>query len=72
MVPDNNVFWLASQFAKVLDYSQYRYFLLVIKRTKETFFNSVQPVIDHIEDVLAMVDIGFGAKREYSHASCCA
>ena len=62
--PDGNEFWLARQLAKVLDYSQYRHFLPVIERAKEACFNSGQPVIDHIEDVLTMVDIGSGAKRQ--------
>ena len=62
--PDGNEFWLARQLAKVLDYSQYRHFLPVIERAKEACVNSGQPVIDHIEDVLTMVDIGSGAKRQ--------
>lgn len=62
--PDGNEFWLARQLAKVLDYSQYRHFLPVIERAKEACFNSGQPVIDHIEDVLTMVDIGSGARRQ--------
>ncbi|MDP3847639.1 MAG: DNA damage-inducible protein D [Pseudomonas sp.] len=61
---DGNEFWLARQLAKVLDYSQYRHFLPVIERAKEACLNSGQPVIDHIEDVLTMVDIGSGAKRQ--------
>lgn len=64
MDPDCNEFWLARQLAKVLDYSQYRHFLPVIERAKEACLNSGQPVIDHIEDVLTMVDIGSGAKRQ--------
>ncbi len=64
MDPDGNEFWLARQLAKVLDYSQYRHFLPVIERAKEACLNSGQPVIDHIEDVLTMVDIGSGAKRQ--------
>lgn len=62
--PDGNEFWLARQLAKVLDYSQYRHFLPVIERAKDACVNSGQPVIDHIEDVLTMVDIGSGAKRQ--------
>lgn len=64
MDADGNEFWLARQLAKVLDYSQYRHFLPVIERAKEACLNSGQPVIDHIEDVLTMVDIGSGAKRQ--------
>lgn len=57
-------FWLARQLAEVLDYSQYRHFLPVVERAKEACLNSGQPVENHIEDVLTMVEIGSGAKRE--------
>lgn len=57
-------FWLARDLARVLDYSQYRHFLPVIERAKEACANSGQAVEDHIEDILHMVDIGSGAKRQ--------
>lgn len=59
-----NEYWLARPLAKVLDYSEYRHFLPVLERAKEACGNSGQSVDDHFEDVLAMVDIGSGAKRE--------
>lgn len=61
---EGNEFWLARQLAVVLDYSQYRHFLPVVERAKEACRNSAQSVEDHIEDVLTMVDIGSGAKRQ--------
>lgn len=61
---DGNDFWLARQLASVLDYSQYRHFVPVVERAKDACRNSGQPVADHIEDVLTMVDIGSGAKRQ--------
>lgn len=61
---EGNEFWLARQLASVLDYSQYRHFVPVIERAKDACLNSGQPVADHIEDVLTMVDIGSGAKRQ--------
>lgn len=63
---DGGEFWLARQLAIVLDYSQYRHFLPVIERAKEACRHSEQLVENHIEDVLTMVDIGSGAKREVS------
>jgi len=63
---DGGEFWLARQLAVVLDYSQYRHFLPVIERAKEACRHSEQLVENHIEDVLTMVDIGSGAKREVS------
>lgn len=59
-------FWLARQLAEVLDYSQYRHFLPVVERAKEACLNSGQPVENHMEDVLTMVEIGSGAQREIS------
>jgi len=61
---DGGEFWLARQLAVVLEYSQYRHFLPVIERAKEACRHSGQSVQDHIEDILTMVDIGSGAKRE--------
>ena len=61
---DGNEFWLARQLARVLEYSQYRHFLPVIERAREACGNSGQPVADHMEDVLTMVEIGSGARRE--------
>ena len=59
-----NEFWLARALAKVLDYSEYRHFLPVIERSKDACLNSGLLVTDHFEDVLEMVEIGSGAKRE--------
>lgn len=61
---EGSEYWLARQLADVLDYSQYRHFLPVVERAKEACRNSGHPVGDHIEDILTMVDIGSGAKRE--------
>ena len=61
---DGNEFWIARQLAKVLEYSEYRHFQPVIERAKESCRNSGHPVEDHFEDVLDMVDIGSGAKRQ--------
>lgn len=59
-----NEFWLARQLATVLEYSQYRHFQPVIERAKEACRNSGQAISDHFEDVLTMVEIGSGARRE--------
>ena len=62
--PGGNEYWLARQLAKVLDYSEYRHFLPVVDRAREACRNSGQAEADHFEDVLGMVEIGSGAKRE--------
>lgn len=59
-----NEFWLARPLAKVLDYSEYRHFLPVLERAREACGNSGQPFADHFEDILEMVEIGSGARRE--------
>ncbi len=56
--------WLARQLAKVLEYSEYRHFQPVIERAKDACRNSGHPVDDHFEDILHMVEIGSGAKRQ--------
>lgn len=61
---EGNEFWLARALAKVLDYSEYRHFLPVVERAREACRNSGHPVADHFEDILEMVEIGSGAKRE--------
>lgn len=57
-------YWSARQLSKLLEYSEYRHFLPVIKKAKEACVNSNQTVTDHFEDVLDMVQIGSGAKRK--------
>lgn len=61
---EGNEYWQARPLAKVLDYSEYRHFLPVLERAREACRNSNQPLDDHFEDVLAMVDIGSGAQRQ--------
>lgn len=61
---NGNEYWLARQLAKVLEYSEFRHFLPVIKRAKVACQKSGQNEEDHFEDVLEMVTIGSGAQRE--------
>lgn len=61
---DGNEFWTARRLGKTLEYSEYRHFQPVIERAKESCRNSGHTVEDHFEDVLEMVDIGSGAKRQ--------
>jgi len=61
---NGNEFWKARELAKALDYSEYRHFQPVIERAREACHSSGRKVSDHFEDILEMVDIGSGAKRE--------
>jgi DNA-damage-inducible protein D len=63
---DGNEFWLARVLAKTLDYSEYRHFLPVVERAREACLKIDQRIEDHFEDILDMVEIGSGAKRELS------
>jgi DNA-damage-inducible protein D len=59
-----NEYWLARQLSKVLEYSEYRHFLPVIERARLACQTSGQSVTDHFEDILGMVTLGSGARRE--------
>lgn len=59
-----NEFWQGRELAAVLGYSQYRHFVPVVQRARDACRNSGRAVTDHFEDVLTMVEIGSGARRE--------
>ncbi|MES2677964.1 MAG: DNA damage-inducible protein D [Pseudomonadota bacterium] len=61
---NGNEFWTARELAKILEYSEYRHFVPVIAKAQESCRNSNYKVSDHFEDILEMVDLGSGAKRE--------
>ena len=57
-------YWNARDFAKVLDYSDYRNFISVVNKAKESCKNSSQSVLNHFVDVNEMVLLGSGAERQ--------
>ena len=59
-----NESWSARDLSKVLEYSEYRHFLPVIEKAKEAAVNSGQKVADHFEDILDMIEIGKGGRRQ--------
>ena len=64
-IDENGVeYWSARDMAKVLEYSEYRHFIPVIEKAKESCKNSKQDIENHFEDILEMVTIGSGAKRK--------
>jgi DNA-damage-inducible protein D len=56
-------FWSARDLYKVLEYSEYRHFMPVIDKAKESCENSGQDIHTHFEDASEMVQIGSGAER---------
>lgn len=64
--PEENEYWLARELSQILEYSEFRHFLPVIEKAKQACQNSGQVINNHFEDILDMVNIGSGAKREIS------
>jgi DNA-damage-inducible protein D len=59
-----NEYWSARQFAKVLEYTDFRNFTSVIAKAIDACKNSGHPVKNHIVEANEMVPIGSGAERE--------
>lgn len=56
-------YWSARQLSKVLEYTEYRNFLPVIRKAKEACQNTGYRIEDHFVDMHDMIKIGKGAKR---------
>ena len=64
-ITDNGVeFWLARDLQKLLDYTQWRNFELVIEKAKTACNLSGQEVFDHFADVSKTIDMPKGATKE--------
>lgn len=61
---NNQEYWYARELQEILEYTEWRNFLKVIKKAKDACKNSKFHVSDHFGDVNKMVDLGSGAKRE--------
>ncbi len=61
--PSGNEFWSSRDFAKVLDYANYRHFQAVIEKAKMACWNSGQRVDDHFVGTDQMIEIGKGGQR---------
>ena len=61
----NNVeYWMARDLQKLLDYTEWRNFLLVIEKAKIACSKSRQSIADHFVDVNKMVKLGSGSERQ--------
>ncbi|MHA4741807.1 DNA damage-inducible protein D [Dyadobacter sp. MSC1_007] len=63
-----NEFWSARDLAKILEYTEYRHFKPAMERAKEACNNSGQNASDHFEDMLEMIELGKGGKRQLESA----
>lgn len=61
-VDENGEYWLARELSKILEYSEYRHFIPVIKKAIEACKNSGQQPRNHFAGILEKVSIGSGAK----------
>ncbi|WP_044649442.1 DNA damage-inducible protein D [Paenibacillus terrae] len=61
---DGIEFWSARDIAKILEYTEYRYFIPVIERAKRSCENSGQTIEDHFIPMTDLVELGKGGKRE--------
>ncbi|MFJ5625462.1 DNA damage-inducible protein D [Peribacillus loiseleuriae] len=57
-------YWSSREFAKVLEYAEYRNFLPVIEKAKKACEKSGQIVEEHFVDFHEMINLGKSAKRE--------
>lgn len=56
-------FWSSRDFAKILDYADYRNFEQVVDKARTACFNSGYRIEDHFVEITEMVEIGSGAER---------
>ncbi len=56
--------WSARELAPAMGYTQYRNFLPVIEKAKESCLNAGESATDHFADVRKMVSLGSGAERQ--------
>ena len=63
-VQDGVEYWMARDIQRLLDYAQWRNFLLVVDKAKTACLKAGQNVSDHFADVSKMVQIGSGGERQ--------
>ncbi|MCX5699752.1 MAG: DNA damage-inducible protein D [Candidatus Omnitrophica bacterium] len=57
-------YWMARDIQKLLDYTDWRNFLLVVDKAKIACLRSGQNIADHFVDVNKMVKLGSGSERQ--------
>lgn len=61
---DGNEFWTARALQGLLEYADYRNFLNIIDKAKDSCETSGQQIVDHFVEVTDMIELGKGAVRE--------
>lgn len=61
---DGIEFWLARELQELLGYTDWRNFLNIIEKAKESCKATAEATSDHFVDVNKMIDLGKGGKRE--------
>ena len=56
--------WSARELCSLLGYTQWRNFMKVIDKAKESCQNAGHNVVDHFADISKMVELGSGAERQ--------
>jgi hypothetical protein len=57
-------YWMARDMQKLLDYTEWRNFLLVVDKAKIACMNSGQNISDHFVDVNKMIPMPKGAEKD--------
>ena len=61
---DGVEYWFARDLQVLLGYTQWRNFLNVIEKARESCKNSNHPILDHFADISKKVSLGSGSERE--------
>ncbi|GHT50185.1 DNA damage-inducible protein D [Bacteroidia bacterium] len=61
---DGNEYWSARELARVLEYAEYRNFISVVERAKESCKTASQVLLDHFVASNEMIIVGKGAERQ--------
>jgi len=65
-VHENGEYWSARQLSEILEYTDYRNFIEVMKKAASACKNSGHRINDHFGELTEMVSIGSGAQRPIS------
>lgn len=56
--------WSARELAVTMGYTQYRNFLTVVEKAKESCHNAGEPIFYHFVEIIKTIEVGLGIERE--------